>query len=123
MEMTGFSEEYQVAELLGFSRTAFSQRKARGSVPVDRIATVCEQKGWDFRWITTGKISEQVGMEPVEKSERIDSISIGDYKIGFSPVLLEIIEILQDEPTETAQLILQILKGRKATKSLLEKIE
>lgn len=54
MQLKGFTQEFQVAELLGYSRTAFSQRKKRGSIPVDKIAIICDQEGWDLKWILYG---------------------------------------------------------------------
>lgn len=55
MEVKGFTQEAEVAEFLGFSRTAFSQRKKRQSIPIDKIAIVCERDGLDFGWIMGGE--------------------------------------------------------------------
>lgn len=54
MQLTGAVHEYQVAELIHFNRSAFSQRKKRNSVPVDKIAILCGQRGWDFNWVING---------------------------------------------------------------------
>jgi hypothetical protein len=55
MVVSGVEHEFQAAELLGFSRTAFSQRKKRGSVPVDKIAIWCEREGVNINWVLTGE--------------------------------------------------------------------
>lgn len=118
MELTGYTDEYKVAEILGFTRSAFSQRKARGSVPVDKIAIECELRGWNFDWVMYGK-----GSANLAPPTQADFPAIGDYQSLSDPVLNEIIEMLQTEPPETAQFILQLLKSRKSTREALKGLE
>lgn len=54
MGLLKFEYEYELASFFGLSTSAFSQRKARGSVPVDKIATACGQYGWNFNYVMTG---------------------------------------------------------------------
>jgi hypothetical protein len=62
MAINNLEHEFQVAELLGFSRTAFSQRKKRESAPIDKIAIWCEQNGVNINWIISGE-GEQSSQE------------------------------------------------------------
>ncbi len=47
--------DYQVGEELGIERTALSQRKKRGSVPVDKVELLCSMKGINVNWVYTGE--------------------------------------------------------------------
>lgn len=73
MEITGLRHEYQVAELLGFKRVAFSERKKRNSVPVTEIKLFCHKESINVNWVlygegekhvrdeTTATVAEQIG--------------------------------------------------------------
>jgi transcriptional regulator with XRE-family HTH domain len=53
----GFSKDKEIAELLGMSTTAFSERKKRDSVPIKEVFELARKRpelGIDPDWIVTG---------------------------------------------------------------------
>jgi hypothetical protein len=43
--------DWEVANLLGYSREAFSERKRRNSIPVDKLEVFCERESINIDWI------------------------------------------------------------------------
>lgn len=46
--------DYQVAELLGLTKTALAERKRRNSLPDLHLASFCEKESVNFYWLLTG---------------------------------------------------------------------
>lgn len=44
----------EVAVALGFTSSAFANRKKSGSLPYEPIVTLALRRGWDVRWLLTG---------------------------------------------------------------------
>ena len=55
MSSLGKTYEYEIGQLLDIERSALSQRKKRGSIPVDRVVTICRDNGLDVNWVLTGE--------------------------------------------------------------------
>ena len=55
MEARNLRYEHEVAELLGFTRSAFTERKRRKAVPMKELVTFCEREGIDLNWVLTGE--------------------------------------------------------------------
>jgi hypothetical protein len=53
--ITQVKDDHEVASLLGLTKTAFSERKRRGSVPNDKLSLFCERESINMEWIHTGK--------------------------------------------------------------------
>jgi phage repressor protein C with HTH and peptisase S24 domain len=51
LKVTGDKE---LADLLGLSPTAFSNRKMKGSIPYEKLTEVLASRNVDFRWVFTG---------------------------------------------------------------------
>jgi len=117
-EISGKKNEYEVAEILGLNKVAFAARKSRGSIPEKEIKITCVNNGWNFDWVMTGE-----GSANLAPPNQADFPAIGDYQFLSDPVLNEIIEMLQVEPPETANFILQLLKSRKSTREALKGLE
>ncbi|MBI5886847.1 MAG: helix-turn-helix transcriptional regulator [Deltaproteobacteria bacterium] len=47
--------DYQVAELLGLTKSALAERKSRGSLPLDKISIFCERNRLNIKWVLTGE--------------------------------------------------------------------
>lgn len=54
-QVSGLTNEYEIAELLGFKKDSFAARKSRGSLPKKEIELACASHGWSHEWIMTGK--------------------------------------------------------------------
>lgn len=54
MLVSGKSKEFEVAEILGLSKTAFATRKLRGSLPEKEIKITCAENKWSAEWVLTG---------------------------------------------------------------------
>lgn len=55
MQAKGLKYEHQVAELLGFKRVAFSERKKRNSPPIAEIELLCHKESINTNWILCGE--------------------------------------------------------------------
>lgn len=51
----GLRYDYQVAELLGLTKSALAERKSRGSLPLDKISIFCERNRLNIKWVLTGE--------------------------------------------------------------------
>lgn len=50
----GVKHDLDVAQLLNLSKTAFAERKRRGSIPDDKIALLCRRESINMNWMLTG---------------------------------------------------------------------
>lgn len=57
LKITGDSE---LAEQLGMSRTAFSNRRTKGSIPYEKLTEVLSSRNVDLRWVFTGNVDTTV---------------------------------------------------------------
>jgi phage repressor protein C with HTH and peptisase S24 domain len=54
------SGDKDLAELLGMSATAFSNRRKKGSIPFEKLTEVLASRNVDFRWVFTGSVDSSV---------------------------------------------------------------
>jgi len=47
--------DYEVSELLGFNRKAFTARKRSNSIPEDKLKVFCNRESINYDWILTGR--------------------------------------------------------------------
>jgi len=59
----GLRYDYQVAELLGLTKSALAERKSRGSLPLDKISIFCERNRINIKWVLTGE-GEKSQLDP-----------------------------------------------------------
>ena len=50
--------DWEVADLLGFTKAAFSERKRRKSPPIDKLEMFCEKESINIDWLLTGEGSK-----------------------------------------------------------------
>lgn len=50
----GLKYDYQVAELLGLTKSALAERKSRDSLPTDKLEVFCERNAVNLEWLLTG---------------------------------------------------------------------
>lgn len=50
--------DWEVANLLGLSKTAFAERKRRNSIPRDKLEILCEHEIINLNWLLTGEGSK-----------------------------------------------------------------
>lgn len=94
MQAKRFDHEYQVADLLGFKRAAFSERKKRNSLPLAEIELFCRRESINLDWVLSGTGEESVIREettpyvvPFDErqvlmnklKERIDEMTDSDF--------------------------------------------
>jgi phage repressor protein C with HTH and peptisase S24 domain len=53
--LTGLDNESIIAEKLGMSRTAFAERKRRGSIPYEELVRFCDTNSISFNWLFYGE--------------------------------------------------------------------
>lgn len=53
--LKGLKYDYQVAELLGLTKSALAERKSRNSLPLDKINIFCERNAVNMGWMLTGE--------------------------------------------------------------------
>ena len=53
-----FRNDWEVANLLGLSKTAFAERKRRNSIPRDKLEILCEHEIINLNWLLTGEGSK-----------------------------------------------------------------
>ena len=58
----GLSTDTALAERLGFKRTAWQARKARGALPIVEIEAVCLEHGINLDWVYSGKGEPRKGI-------------------------------------------------------------
>jgi len=54
-KIKGIHDDHEVASLLGFTKSAFSERKRRNSIPRDRLEVFCERENINIDWLLTGE--------------------------------------------------------------------
>lgn len=54
-EHKNFDHDWEVANLLGYTKEAFSERKRRKSVPIDRLEIFCERESINIDWVFYGE--------------------------------------------------------------------
>lgn len=109
----GFSSDNSVAETLNLSRSAFSERKKRGSIPYEELSIFSEQEGLSLDWLLTGE-------GPMKRESKV-SEELASYSVGDSE-LSEILQMLKESPQDK-KLVLKLLKGKKDIKEALEGFE
>ncbi len=72
MAMLDKTYEYEIGQLLDIERTALSQRKKRGSVPVDKVVNLCREYGFDVNWVLTGDFSDPVAVRNTTYGEQLE---------------------------------------------------
>lgn len=121
-----------VARVLGLSRSAFSERKKRESIPYEELARFSEQENVSLDWLLTGE-------EPIVKGRVLETIYNKGIKmlkepltVGEKPAIYnnvrddselgEILQLLKEHPQDK-KLVLKLLKGKKDIKEALEGFE
>jgi len=104
--------DLEVANLLGLSKTAISERKRRNSVPIDKITLFCERESINVDWLLAGE----------GKMEKIPPI-IAEPQAPHttqSKVTKLIVQMLEDMPEEAQRDVLRYLEEKKLLKDLLK---
>lgn len=70
----GLKSDNAVAKILNLSRSAFSERKKRGSIPYEELAIFCEQEGISFDWLFTGE-------GPIERTKEKKPLIVSENAI------------------------------------------
>lgn len=58
--------DWEVAILLGLSRTAFAERKRRNSIPQDKLKVFCEQEFINMKWLCENEGPKYRELKPAE---------------------------------------------------------
>lgn len=107
-KVKNYHDDHEVAELLGFSRSAFSERKRRDSIPQDKLTLFCERENINMDWLLTGKGEMKLYFDRVAETPATYNVK--------DPVMAEIIDLLETEPPEVKRICLKILKNRQEIK-------
>jgi hypothetical protein len=100
MTALGMSFEYNIADRLGLRRDAFSARKKRGALPIDKIQLLCTQEGLNFDWVMTGE------GEPTKAVVAAVKDPLGDLP---TPVA-KAVEVMLKNPSQAWELYAKILE-------------
>lgn len=60
MEAKHLRYEHELASLLGFAKSAFTERKRRQAIPMKELVSFCEREGLDLNWVLTGEESRGI---------------------------------------------------------------
>ncbi|RQW89921.1 MAG: hypothetical protein EHM79_02115 [Geobacter sp.] len=106
-------KDSDIADLLGFTKTTFSQRKKRGALPVDKIKLICNENSLSEDWIFNGTgemyVSEpihlpygdlpQLSESQLEAARILGMLSVEDQAKMIDSMKKEIIERLTGKKT------------------------
>ena len=93
MEALNLKHEYELAEMLGFKRVAFSERKKRNSVPEAEIKLLCINKSINPNWIFYGE-----GDAFVVSDQNPPAYAATTIHQGLTPGEAKLLELLRANP-------------------------
>jgi phage repressor protein C with HTH and peptisase S24 domain len=82
------ASDSELANLLGMSGTAFSNRKKSQSVPYDKLVELLSSRNVDFRWVFTGSVDTSV--------LRDASYAATEVALQYSPVGRRLMQEMQE---------------------------
>jgi hypothetical protein len=118
-EVKGFSKEHEIAKWLGFTRSAFSQRKNRESFPSDKIELSCNREGINFDWIMFGEGEKLMQNKQGGFKQPIDLLRAGPAPVGHNERVSQE-ELIVRLLTENAAGILRGLDKEKQNDFLID---
>lgn len=74
----------EVATALGFTSSAFANRKKSGSLPCEQLVGLALRHGWDVRWIFTGQRQPVGELDPELLSDIVVSVGEAFGRYGVS---------------------------------------
>lgn len=98
----GFTEDQELAKLMGMSNAAFSERRTRESLPYEKIIDICRERGISSDFIFTGNRGELNG-RIIHDCDRSD---VDETKMMVVPYFENIQSITKDQDAPVSYIVL-----------------
>ena len=119
-EYKGITNDLEVANLLGLSKTAFSERKRRNSVPIDKITIFSERESISVDWFLFGEWPTERPVYEMPEKDNLGVVKEDKKAYTTRPTIRKIVQMLDEMGDDDLKGIFRYIEKEKLLKDLLE---
>jgi len=119
-EYKGITNDLEVANLLGLSKTAFSERKRRNSVPIDKITIFSERESISVDWFLFGEWPTERPVYEMPEKDNLGVVKEDKKAYTTRPTIRKIVQMLDEMGDDDLRGIFRYIEKEKLLKDLLE---
>ena len=119
-EYKGITNDLEVANLLGLSKTAFSERKRRNCVPIDKITIFSERESISVDWFLFGEWPTERPVYEMPEKDNLGVVKEDKKAYTTRPTIRKIVQMLDEMGDDDLRGIFRYIEKEKLLKDLLE---